>query len=189
MADIVKLITVIPRDLAIEFIDVKRLSSLDTMPQIHPAIKSTIRDAIREYVGYDNEPIAGLSRFNNTPSELKSVGTSISEYIPTKPGSTLWELNMPEDMVISVSFTDLLTYNSMVAGIPEGDDLSLEITLEDFKGKISIGYVEGEDVISFIPFIDLNRCKFFALIDQSWGIGDFTVPGVEQIKLTNLHVF
>lgn len=185
----IKLITVIPRELAIRFIDVKRIDSLDTMPQIHDAIKDAIREAIREYTGYDNEPIAGLSRFNNTPGELQRVGTSISEYLPTKPGSTLWELYMPEDMVISVNFTDLLSYNKMVLDAPPNDEWIITTIIEDFKDKIVPGYSEGEDVISFIPFIDLNRCKFYALIDQSWGIEELSIPGVEQVKLTNLIVF
>lgn len=182
----VKLITVIPIDLAMQFIDVKRLAEIDTMPQLHPTLKQAIRDSIRENVGYDSEPIAALSRYNNTPSELKSVGTSISEYIPTKPGSTLWELHMPDDMVISVSFPDLLSYNHI---LEDADEDMAEMLMEEFKSKIRVGYIEEEDVISFIPFIDLKRCKFFAQIDQSWGIGDFTVPGVEKVKLTDMHVF
>jgi hypothetical protein len=186
----IKLITVIPRDLAIQFIDVKRISNtLDTIPQVDKVLKNAIKECIKENIGYDNEPIAGLSRYNNTASELKVVGTSISSYIPTKPGSTLWELHMPDDMVMSMPFTELLSYNQQIKEIDPSDQDMIDMIVEDFKSRIKLGYVEEDDVISFIPFIDLKRCKFFALIDQSWSIGDFSVPGVEQVKLTNMHMF
>jgi hypothetical protein len=188
MAELIKMITVLSRDKAIEFIATRRVTGLDTMPQIHKKIKEGIRNYIRDNVGYDDVPIASLSKLNGFPGELKSVGTGISDYIPTKAGTVLFELHMPEDMVVSVSFGDLLAYSKLIGEAGSVDEQDMH--LSEFLERIQTGYTDDEDdVISFIPFIDQSKCKFFALIDQSWDIGGFSVPGADEVKLANMEMF
>lgn len=183
-----QLTTVLPIELAQEFIHIKRVKDLDTMPHINKHVKRAISQFIKDNIGYDTEqPIAALSRFNNQPGELKTVGTSVADFIPTKSGSTLWQLTMPEDMAVSIAFTDLVTFSNLLDS--EDDSDLIESYVEEFMQTIKLGFLDDEDVISFIPFIDLSRCTFFALVNPSWGIGNFTVPGVEQVKLTSMDVF
>jgi hypothetical protein len=192
MAGVVKLIVAVEEEKARALISECRLSDLDTMPSLHHKIKDIIRECIADNIGYNNTPIAGLSRYNGEPSDLKTVGTNLNEFLPINPnnGSTvLFELQMPQDMVVSVSYEKLLFYSNHVRNAIDDDDASLY--LEEFSEGLQLGYSESEDeeMISFIPFIDLKRCKFYARINPSWDISDFNVPGVEQIRLNQMEIF
>lgn len=187
MGKTVQLVAVIPKEIFDKFVQNKRVDSLDTMPQLSANVKAVIREFMSDNVGYDKDPIACLSKYNGVPTDIQTVGYHVSEILPTKTGSTLWQMQMPEDMVISVGVEDLLSYSHMMRDVE--DDFELEILGEDFKNLLSIGYSESPDVVSFLPFIDLNKCKQFAAIDESWDLSRIEVPGVEKVKLVNMNVF
>src|SRR5690554_4011956 len=97
----IQVITSIPQDLAVTFITEKKMEGLDTMPHLHSGIKSCVKKFVQDNIGYESYPIACISRYNGISGELKGIGANVSEFIPTKAGSSLWQLQMPEDMVVS----------------------------------------------------------------------------------------
>ena len=184
---LIQVITVIPKEIAERLREEKRVEGLDTIPHIASEVKRVVQEFIRDNVGYDKTPIAALSKLDGMPGELEKVGLKAKYVIPTLPGTTLWQLSMPEDMVVSVSYKDLLFFSNEFKKV--GDEEEKQILSDEFKERLSVGYLDDDDVMSFIPFIDLNRCSLMAFIDRSWGIGEFSVPGVKEIKLVNLDMF
>jgi hypothetical protein len=188
MTKLIKIMTALTKEQTESFIIKKKIEGFDNMPHIHSRIKDAIRTYMQDNVGYDQVPLAALSRYNNSAGEILNVKTAVSDYIPTLAGSVLFELHMPEDMIVSVGAEDLITYTNLIKD--SNNDELIEIYMEEFKDHINLGYLTGEaDIVSFIPFIDLNRCKFFAHIDRSWNISELDIPGVEQLRLANMSMF
>lgn len=187
MAKQIQLIAVIPKTRLKDFVDRKKLESLDSMPMIDPRAKSVIQNFIQNYTGYDKLPIACLSRFNGNPGSIEKIGTQVGQILTTSTGSTLWELQMPDDMVVSINFSDLMTKSNEFSEATSEDEI--EMLTEDLEDLLVKGYLADDDVISFIPFLDYNRCKIAAVIDNSWGTQKLNLPGIEQVKLFNLNNF
>lgn len=189
---LVKILVVMTKKETEDFLAKKRLKGVDTMPHIDMKVKETIRKYISENIGYDDLPIAGLSKHNGVPSELRVVGASLNEYIPLDPkgaGAVLYELHVPRDLVVSIAYDKLLEYSNLIAATE--DDFIKDLYLEEFYDLLQLGYVEdgADEMISFLPFIDMNRCKFFASLTPSWDIDDVNIPGAERVKLNTMNLF
>lgn len=187
MSDHVRLTAVIPRNMLDIFLEKKRLDALDTMPTLHPRVKDAIRKIVHNYTGYSNEPVACISRYNGVSGEIKNIGVNVRQVLKTSPGTTMWELRMPSDMAVSIKFNELLEISSSMTAADE--EIELEMLEEQLTDCIIEGYLEDDDVVSFIPFIDFSRCEFYAKIDSSWGFDPLVVPGVEQVKLVDMNIF
>lgn len=181
------MITIVPRDKAQEFITTGRIGNYNTIPQVNKELIQVIKSFIHKNVGYDNLPVACLSKAEGVEGSLSEIGIGVNDYIPVSSSTILFELQMPEDMVVSVPFEDLLNVSAELNKCKE--DWEKEIFLEEFTDKLAKGIVPGENIISFIPFIDLKRCKFFAMINENWGVDNLNIPGLKEIKLNNLSVF
>ena len=59
------------------------------------------------------------------------------------------------------------------------------------KESLYLGIGEDEDdVISFIPFLDYKRCKFYATFTPSFEQDrNFNIPGLDKINLRELRSF
>lgn len=187
--DIVKLIIVMTKQQAESLLFNKRVESIDSMPHIDPKVKQVIRDYMEENVGYSNTPIAGLSKWNGEPSDLREVQTNVGDYIKLQKDNVMFELHVPRDLVISVNFEDLINISTQVSRSTR--DFEVEFYLDELKDRLHVGYSENdaEDLISFVPFVDLRTCKLFALINPTWDIGDYDIPGLEQVNLRDMNLF
>lgn len=183
----IQLVAVIPKEYFDPFVQSKKLKDLDTMPQVNQKVKHYLKDFISDNVGFDESPIACLSKYNGQTSDLKKIGLSVSDILPTRAGSSLWQLAMPEDMVVSIGFEDLLKFSSLMEETDDPDELVL--LGSEFKDNLVIGYSDSDDAVSFIPFIELSKCKVYGFVDEKWNMDSRPVPGVEQIRLVNVDVF
>lgn len=187
MSKQIQLVVVVPKDKYPILVEQKRLDAVDTMPKLHPAAKKVIRDFVKGYTGFEKDPIACLSRFHGRPGAISHVQLRVREVLTTTPGTTMWELHMPDDMVVSVNFNMLTSISSQMWECE--DEMMLEFMQEDLQEQLVKGYLEDDDVVSFIPFIDLKRCRFVAKVDNAWGMENLSVPGVEQVKLFDINIF
>jgi hypothetical protein len=188
----IELVTVLSEELTKKFTHEKQYRDIDGLPDLNKHIKRAVSRFIADNVGYEtNIPIAAISRYNSLPGNIPSIGLSAGDILQMKAGSALWQLIMPEDMAVSVAYEDLQAYSNILNRYEaqKASEETIEMAIDEFMDTMSVGYLERDDVISFIPFIDLQRCKFFARIDQSWGLGGFSIPGVEELKLSSMGVF
>jgi hypothetical protein len=185
----VNILTVVPSDSFPKLLADKKLANLDLIPLIHSAIKRAISEYLHKKSGVQvGIPLATLSNVTSGRIKLEEVGTGIGDYLPLRTGSTIWELEVKDDIMASIPYQKLLSYNQEFSETPE--DLHEEL-IDMFKDELTLGPLKGEqDVISFIPFIGLNHCRYVAALDSKWETKLLEVPGVKQVKLTSFnHIF
>ena len=172
----VRMVTAIPKALAMELREKKRIINFNTLPQLHPKLIDSIKKYFEE-VGHKD-------------STIKSIGASVCDFIPVKANdSVVLELNMPEDCIVSIGYEDLLNFSRDLTDC-NGDRVAENDTLAYFLNFLSVGLGDGcSDTISFVPFIEMEKCQFFAILDNSFGMADFSLPGVEKVSLHELNTF
>ena len=96
---------------------------------------------------------------------------------------------MPTDMIVSTNFSSLLEISKLLED--ETDPIEIELLGENLKESLYLGIGEDEDdVISFIPFLDYKRCKFYATFTPSFEQDrNFNIPGLDKINLRELRSF
>lgn len=185
----VSVLTVIPSHLAQDLVTKRKIENFNTMKHINSNILDAVREFMTENVGYENLPLACL---NTQTKALRSDSSEIFHYLPSNTkDSILFVMQMPEDMIVSVPYSELLDASNEATDC--GDDLdSIEIVKEDFKELLTLGpgdFDEGEEVIDFVPFLDYQKCKGYARLDENFEAKDFSIPGIEKIVLARLTAF
>lgn len=190
MSELVNMYTVVPIELAADLKEKKKVKDYNTLPQINPEILDEVREFMTDNVGFSDLPMACLSLSKKV---ARMDTTELFHYLPANnKDSVLFQLQMPNDMIVTVSFDELLRA-SKEADEAAGDEFELDIVKEEFRDSLSLGeccYSDSDDeMISFIPFLDYNYCKFYAKFDENFETGEFDIPGIEKISLARLSAF
>lgn len=183
----ITMLTIVPYKYAKDFKEKGRISDFSTLPQIHEKTMQVIRDFIEENVGYDNLPLASLRCVKTGSLE----GVDFEEYLTANSNeSVLFQLEIPEDMIVSVDYDVLLECsNDMFHAI---DEMDLDFSADTLRCNLTLG-IEGDEsdgIISFIPFLDYDKCKFFAKLSKDFKAeGNMLEDGKTQIRLKTLSSF
>lgn len=182
----VSMLTVIPIGLAKELCTQRRVKEYNSLPQLNKRIHNAIREYMSENVGYSDLPMACFGKPEN--GTLDSV-ESVTNILPiNSKESLLFLLEMPDDMIVSVGFDDLL--NASHDADACNDEEELEYILEDFKDLLCTGVTDdAKNRMIFIPFLDLSRCRFFAKLDDTFGTEELVLPGIERMDIRKLTSF
>lgn len=182
----VSMLTVIPANLAKQLSSSGSVHEYNAMPQIDRKVLEAVRDFMSRKVGYSELPMACFG-LPDKSTKLGSVQDLLT-YLPmNNRESVLFQLEMPEDMIVSVSFSVLLETSNCVEGCDEDE---AEIFLEDFDDMLHTGMSEhrSEEII-FIPFLDKSRCKFYACVDETFSTNEFNLPGIARMDIRKLTSF
>lgn len=185
----VKMLTVVPANLAATLAKDKKIADYNTLPQLNATLLSFIREYMTMRVGYANLPMACLCCMRNGTDALS--GEDILSRLPVNSkNSVLFQLEMPEDMIVSIDFDELLEISDEISKISEGDTLTLEFTKDKLFDSLVLGIEESlQDPISFIPFLARDRCKFYAKFDSNFDSEGMDLPGLERIDVRELTSF
>ena len=186
----ITMLTIVPKNLAINLNTSRRIQDYNTLPQLHPIVLSTIRDFFNDKVGYSNLPMACLMQPKDKNGKLM-IQKDFSDYLPTNnQDSVLFLLEMPDDMIVSINYEQLLEISSIVEEF-EDDSSMLDLYKEDLVAALQVGIdYNDENLISFIPFLDYSRCKFFAAFNSNFEPDEsLTMPGLSQLNLRELQMF
>lgn len=180
-----EIVTIIPSKLAKDFGEHKKIENFHNMPQIPMIVMGWIKEFMENNVGYANLPMAGISGLHSSDSE------DILHVIPGKPDeSILLQLEVPEDMIVPVAYSKLLDYAEKVNAAGTNNSVALEILHDQFLEELECGDVDDSgEVISFIPFLDFNKCTCYALLNENFQIGDFKIDGLPQKSLNQIASF
>ena len=184
MGDVVKVLTIVPRQIAQTISSDSRIQNYNALPQLSQRAMQIIRGYVTETVGYSNLPMACLVQPDG------GYNTNFSDYLPVNAKeSVLFSLEMPTDMIVSTNFSSLLEMSKLLED--ETDPIEIELLGENLKESLYLGIGEDEDdVISFIPFLDYKRCKFYATFTPSFEQDrNFSIPGLDKINLRELRSF
>lgn len=170
----IKMVTVVPKRIIKGLTkDNNRIKSYSTLPQLNQDMMNVIQKFFAEKVGFDDLPIACLSRVHKESVTLSNPDVNVPEYLPAKANeSMLIEFSMPIDMIVSIDYDSVIETSSDLEATDDKDEKDL--ILEDFSEKLALGlgqYSEDNaEVISFVPFIDLSRCTTFAILDENFAV-------------------
>lgn len=146
-----------------------RLTECPEFDTIPAPFKEAIRLFIMDNVGFSSGPIFALSRLNDEKVSLYSTGDSgyrMEDVLPHKTGDYMFELSMPEDMIVSIGVEKLFEIKEQgeVFGFDDED------ILEMLKSELVVGiHVPGAaNVFSFIPVIKQEHCSKFVRISENW---------------------
>lgn len=190
MSKKIKMLTVVPANLATELAQKKKIKDYNTLPQINKTVLRLVKECMVERVGYHNLPMACLSSVKNANGKPID-GEDIFTYIPlNSKDSVIFQLEMPDDMLLSISFSDLLNISAEADGMDTSDEMELEYLKDELGDKMILGFDDGmEDPISFIPFLAFDRCQFYAKLDNDFKTKDLKITGIPETNLRELSSF
>lgn len=185
----VKMITTVPLELAEQLANHKRVIGYNTLPQVTPKVINVIKDFFRVNIGYEDSPIACLSKVHQRDVSIRESADVLKNFIPTKAQETImFELKMPADSVVSIEFQDLLAYTEELEDALDDEDA--EFIASELKSALVIGSPDQlNNAISFIPFLDFKRCDYFATLDSSFKSSEINLEGIQKIDLRELRRF
>ena len=140
-----------------------------------------IRNFVSENIGYDNLPLASLKCA--TTGSL--AGVEFSDYLSVNSkDSVLFQLEIPEDMIVSINYDTLLRCSSNMKNAV--DSFQIEMEKDLLESELTVGIADDSDgIISFIPFLDYDKCKFFARLDTNFRVtqgSNFTKKDTIRLK-------
>lgn len=185
----VTMLTVVPVKLATDLGNKKRVKDYNTLPQVNKSVLEVIREYISEKIGYDDLPMACLMK----PANGSGSAIDVMNYLPMNAkNSVLFVLEMPDDMIVSIDFSTLIKTSAEIAEAEEeGDQDEIEFLSDNLKENLKLGISDGaSNDISFIPFLDYSRCRFFATLNTDFSTGQkLDIPGIEEMSLRELSAF
>lgn len=179
------MLTVIPHNKAAELLQQKSLHEFNTMPQLDSRVRQAIREFMSENVGYSELPIACFGKSD----EKKDITADDMMYVLPMNNKTdiIFQLDMPTDMVVSVDFNILMSASTDVQNAVDEEDA--EFILEEFKDQLSVGISPSRTSVIFIPFLDLDRCRFYAKVNNEFGKDDLDFPSIERLDVRKIASF
>lgn len=182
----ISMLTIIPHNKAVELLKQNCLKDFNTMPQIDQRVRTAIRDFMSENVGYENLPIACFGRPDTarrvTADELMHVLST------NRQDDIIFQLDMPTDMVVSIDFNKLMEASNEVQNAV--DAMDEESILDDFKDSLQLGSNPSSTSIIFIPFLDLDRCRFYAKINGDLDANDdLPFTSIEKMDVRKITSF
>lgn len=182
------MLTVVPVTVAEELVHNRRVEGYNNLPQINKGILNAIREYMTDNVGYNNLPMACLRKVNQKDGRNGGDGSIFTKLPVNSKDSILFQLDMPDDMIVSVGFGTLLDASNSADGC--SCDEELELVQDYFKDELSLGISGGEaDQILFIPFLALDRCRFYAKFDKDFNTEEYDLPGLEKMDIRELSSF
>ena len=184
----VKMLTVVPMNLAHELVEKKKIKDYNTLPQLNGLILNMIKEFMIEKVGYPNLPMACLSNFK---SKGQVDGEDIFAVLPANTkNSVIFQLEMPDDMIVSANFSELLEISSEANDVSEDSDIELDFLRDKLYDVLYLGFDESsEEQVSFIPFLAADRCTFYAKFDENFQTDDLKLAGLTETRIKELTSF
>lgn len=195
----VTMITAVPRNLAKKLSMEKRISNYNNLPQVNGKILDCIQSFLKSQTGFDYLPMACVCKMDSSVFTLEKASKNMSVAggnvvgpLPIKAKeTTLFELSVPEDCIVTIELSDLLTASEEINEMVRNRSGDTEDYLEDFSQTLSVGMLDGENVVAFIPFLDFTYCKLWAVMDKSFQQSDSNIEleGFSVRHITELAAF
>lgn len=184
----VKMLTVVPTTLAVQLMQKKRITDYNTLPQVNKDIMRVIKEIMAQRVGYENLPMACLS---GIPNSTEISGENVLSILPmNSQNSVIFQLEMPEDMILSIPFSTLLDISNQANEINDPQSSEFDFLCQDLEDNMVLGYDASlDDPISFVPFLALDKCKCLVQITDEIKDEDLHMDAVTETSLRALTSF
>lgn len=182
----VSMLTVVPAKLALDMCANKVLKNFNTLPRVNNTLLETVREFMRNNVGYADLPMACLVA---PKSDNNNIAETVQQYLPiNSKDSVLFQLDMPDDMIVAMNYRQMLELSNELDHSTDKD--TIEFIQEDVMDALSLGLPsDPSECIFFIPFLAADKCKFYAKFDNAFSTEEFNLPGIEKMTITELSAF
>ena len=189
----VTVLTIIPKEVAVALSEKRRIENFNNLPQLRREVLEVLRDYVSEQTGYNSVPLAGLCQSHDSNGKVL-IKSDFTDFLPVnRKDSVLLILDIPEDQIITIDYSTLLNISeSFTNASGDTDDIeylkdSLRDALEEASGDHDF---TAPNTISFIPFLDYSKCKYFAVFNaQLEADSSFNIPGIDKIPMQELTTF
>ena len=185
----ITVLTAISKDASQLLLKEKILKTYNSLPQLNANALAAIKIFLENNVGYSGIPLACLSKIDSESVNINSALNSLSKFIPLKAGeSIILELEVSADCLATIEFNLLLEIASILGKAIDTSDI--QFLQEELINKLSIGApVDSVDSISFIPMLSIKQCKFYALVNGSFGADRILFSDIKRVDLNSLDLF
>lgn len=186
----ISVITAVSMKQARELQSKGRIGDFNTLPQINSDAIRVVKKFLNEQVGYEELPIACFCTLR-TIKDGTINGNDIMQYLPiNSKDSVIFQLEMPEDMIVSVKYDDFLRLSRDMDNAL--DSMDLDFAKEELEELLFVGFKTDNSgkYLSFIPFLDYDKCKFYAVLNADFSTNSkFRLGNLEQVNLSTLTSF
>ncbi len=186
----VTMLTIVPRSIADGLAANTRVENFNNLPQLRKEVLEVLKEYVQQEIGFESVPLAGLCQRRDPKNGNLMIKTDFAEYIPVNAkDSILLMLEIPEDQIISINYKTLLDISASFDDT-NGDAYEIEYLKDTLRDAISLGPSTTGNYISFIPFLDRKKCKYFATFNSQLEADQtLTIPGVNKIPMQELTTF
>lgn len=186
----VTMLTIVPKAVVEGLVGNSRVENFNNLPQLRKEVLAVLKEFVQQEIGFESVPLAGLCQIKDPTNGKLLIKKDFAEYIPVNArDSILLMLEIPEDQIVSINYKTLLDISASFDEA-NGDEYEIEYLKENLRDSLVLGPSTGSNDISFIPFLDRKKCKYFAAFNsQLEADKSFVIPGVDKIPLRELTTF
>lgn len=153
----------------------KKLTDVCIIP-IKEELRLLLSKHLEDNTGLETKSVMGISRVFGEEG-LDDCCDNISSLIGLKSKDFILEFTMPDDMVLTISYEDLIMLNN-----------SCDLNSKKILSKVKIeSHVSDYNEFAFLSLIDMKYCTGFKVITPEWSYKDLDIKKPED--LNNLSFF
>lgn len=153
----------------------QRLTDACIIP-LNNELRLLLSKHLEDNTGLDTNPVMGISRVFGEEG-LDNCCNNISSLIGLKSRDFILEFNIPDDMVLTISYEDLIMLNSLT-----------NFDSKKVLSKVRIeSHASDDNEFAFSSLIDMKYCTGFKVITPEWNYKDLDIKKPED--LNNLSFF
>jgi hypothetical protein len=183
------MLTIIPKNVAEGLTGKTKIENFNNLPQLRKEVLGVLREFVRDEIGFESMPLAGLCQRRDLNGKVL-IKKDFADYIPVNAkDSVLLILEIPEDQIVSINYKTLLDMSEKIEDAAD-DRMEVEYLKDSLYESLRLGPSTASNDISFIPFLDCKKCKYFAVFNsQLEADKSFNIPGVNKIPMQELTFF
>jgi hypothetical protein len=169
-----------------------KIDVYDTNSSVPSTFKESIREFMRENVGYETGPIFCVVKLNGVAasligSDVSDGGLRLTDLLPATSGDVVVEFSVRSDSIVTIGMKRFMELVEL--SLKYGNDN--EVLLEELMSGLCVGSLDEENnMFCFMASLDRKNCVRYALIDESWrNKYGLLFKGVEEGNVGVLNVF
>lgn len=192
-----RLMTTLNVNDALKLINEKEIVESELNP-IETKLKEVLMDRFEETTSLREGVIMCVHTVEGDTVSLPEHYSDMTEYLYVTDKTLILEMKVDDDVMLSLPFDTLVEFRNRIEA--ESDPELLELIYQEFRetlmpGKIDLAVwqekyddYEMDNIITFIPAIDISYCKMFVKLNKNWEDEDYNLGNVPQLKLRRMEL-
>ena len=192
-----RLMTTLSINDALKLVNEKEISESDLNP-IELKLKEVLMDKFEDTTSIREGVIMCVHTIEGETVSLPEHYSDMTEYLYITDETLVLEMKVEDDLTLSIPFDILVDFRNRIEKTEDPE--LLDLVYQEFKENLTPGKIdlsvwqekyedyEIENIITFIPAIDISYCKMFVKLDRNWDNEDYSLGNVPQLKLRRMEL-